>query len=65
MGRIRADVLERLRWCARIALFEVETAEERELWLRLVRDLEELCALYAERERLKRCWSRGNYNGAA
>jgi hypothetical protein len=65
MGRIRADVLERLCWCAEIALLEVETLEEWEIWLRIVRDLEELFALYAERERLKRCWSRSNYNGAA
>jgi hypothetical protein len=65
MGRIRADVLERLCWCAEIALLEVETLEEWEIWLRLVRNLEELFALYAERERLERCWGRGRCNGAA
>jgi hypothetical protein len=65
MGRIRADVLERLCWCAGIALLEVETLEEWEIWLRIVRDLEELYALYAERERLERCWGRGRCNGAA
>jgi hypothetical protein len=42
MGRIRADVLERLCWCAEIALLEVETLEEWEIWLRIVRNLEEL-----------------------
>jgi hypothetical protein len=65
MGRILADVLERLCWCAGMALLEVETAEEREIWLRIVRALEELCALYAERKRLERCWGRGRCNGAA
>jgi hypothetical protein len=65
MGRIRADVLERLRWSARMALLEVETLEEWEIWLRIVRDLEELYALYAERKRLERCWDRGRCNGAA
>jgi hypothetical protein len=48
-----------------MALLEVETAEEREIWLRIVRALEELCALYAERKRLERCWGRGRCNGAA
>jgi hypothetical protein len=48
-----------------MALLEVETLEEWEIWLRIVRDLEELYALYAERERLEQCWGRGRCNGAA
>jgi hypothetical protein len=48
-----------------MALLAVETLEEWEIWLRIVRNLEELYALYAERERLERCWGRGRCNGAA